>query len=55
MMMKKGNWTVPLTGAVVLMHLQKKKKKKSSYNKNNEATIKANKILAKILLLGPVE
>ena len=29
--------------------------KKSSYNKNNVATIKINKILAKILLLGLVE
>ena len=29
--------------------------KKSPYNKNNEATIKINKILAKILLPGLVE
>ena len=29
--------------------------KKSPYNKNNVATIKINKVLAKILLLGLVE
>ena len=28
---------------------------KSPFNKNNIATIKTNKILTKILLLGPVE
>ena len=42
-----------ISGAHTLTHDQIIKK--SPYNKNNVATIKINKILAKILLLGLVE
>ena len=41
------------SGAHTLTHDQKQKK--SPYNKNDAATIKINKILGKILLLGLVE
>ena len=43
---KKVHWTGPLTRAV---HLHMNKAKNSSFNKNNVATFKTNKILTKIV------